>query len=84
MGFSDYFIQNVSSTPDATPKDRKPKSLQSTEDNKMSDQEILEGIERIYFEENADLATYELKVMRCSMCHGHYGAFATATVYTPM
>ncbi|XP_037908904.1 syndetin isoform X2 [Hermetia illucens] len=61
MGFSDYFIQNVSSTPDATPKDRKPKSLQSTEDNKMSDQEILEGIERIYFEENADLATYELK-----------------------
>lgn len=50
----------------------------------MSDQEILEGIERIYFEENADLATYELKVMRCSMCHGHYGAFATATVYTPM
>lgn len=71
MGFSDYFIQTVS-TPTTIPQADATKSTNSTpkfglDDEKESplipDQEILDSTEEIYFSENVDTGVYELMVI---------------------
>ncbi|KAJ6638777.1 Syndetin [Pseudolycoriella hygida] len=59
MGFSEYFIQNLSNpieTPTTTTKVAKLSS-----DRRLPDQEILDGTEEIYFQENVNCGEYELK-----------------------
>ena len=71
MGFSDYFIQTVS-TPTTIPQADAAKSTNSTskfglDDEKESplipDQEILDSTDEIYFSENVDTGVYELTVI---------------------
>lgn len=64
MGFSDHTIHNVSLVPDTYMNSRKDETdaVESSETNKLSDQEILESTEAIYFAENVDTGIYELKV----------------------
>lgn len=60
MGFSEYFIQNLSSpieTPTTTTKIPKLPA-----DRRLPDQEILDGTEEIYFQDNVNCGEYELKV----------------------
>lgn len=65
MGFSDH---NVSLVPDSyfntRIKDEKDETDadKSDEKTKLSDQEVLESTEAIYFTENVDAGVYELKV----------------------
>lgn len=65
MGFSDH---NVSLVPDSylntRVKDDKDEAdaERSDEKTKLSDQEVLESTEAIYFTENVDAGVYELKV----------------------
>lgn len=65
MGFSEH---NISLVPDSYLNSRKNnKDDEKDGDNcdesiKMSDQEILESTEAIYFTENVDTGVYELKV----------------------
>lgn len=66
MGFSEYFIQNLSSpieTPTTTTKIAKLPT-----DRRLPDQEILDATEEIYFQENVNCGEYELKVMRSRFC----------------
>lgn len=75
MGFSDHTIHNVSLVPDSylnsrTKLEKDEKDGDNCDDSsKMSDQEILESTEAIYFTENVDTGVYELKV-------GQAGRFA--------
>lgn len=63
MGFSDYFIQNLSDVPDSVPsKSQHDENCEDNESQKLSDQEILESTDQIYFQENVDTEDYELKV----------------------
>lgn len=62
MGFSDYFIQNLANTPNSRPSIEKNNSVEVSESNKLSDQEILESTEEIYFQEDVNTDVYELKV----------------------
>lgn len=65
MGFSDH---NVSLVPDSYLNTRvksekdETDAEKSSETTKLSDQEVLESTEAIYFTENADTGVYELKV----------------------
>lgn len=67
MGFSEYFIQNLAN-PIGTPnveEHRKNKRPTSQDDfRRLPDQEILDGTEEIYFQENVNCEEYELKVSR--------------------
>lgn len=63
MGFSEYFIQNLSSpieTPTTTTKISKLPT-----DRRLPDQEILDATEEIYFQDNVNCGEYELKVKNC-------------------
>lgn len=69
MGFSDHTIHNVSLIPDnymnlrsKDEKDGKDEDSKENESEKLSDQEILESTEAIYFTSNVDTGIYELKV----------------------
>lgn len=68
MGFSDHTIHTVSLIPesymslDAKSKDAAVEDSQLNESTKLSDQEILESTEAIYFAENVDTGIYEMKV----------------------
>lgn len=63
MGFSEHFIQNVSQIPESTKKIEKPDESDSYNSiTKLSDQEILESTEEIYFEENVNTDVYVLNV----------------------
>ena len=63
MGFSDYFIQNVSITPDIIQTQANKYNPQTDyEVNCLSDQEILESTEDIYFNENVNTDVHELNV----------------------
>lgn len=67
MGFSEHFIQNVSEIPESTRKlETKPDRVEGNSYNsssaKLSDQEILESTEGIYFEENVNTDVYVLNV----------------------
>lgn len=68
MGFSDHSIHNVSLVPDtylnSRAKDEKDseESDRANESARLSDQEVLEEVEAIYFTENVDSGVYELKV----------------------
>ncbi|GAB0094360.1 Syndetin [Sergentomyia squamirostris] len=68
MGFSDYFIQNVqASSVQTVPSSEKAKREESSA--RLSDQEILESTEDIYFTENANTAIHELEKFseRCDL-----------------
>lgn len=69
MGFSDH---NVSLVPDSylntrlkEEKDETDAAKSVLDNSKLSDQEILESTEAIYFTENVDTGIYELKVSYC-------------------
>lgn len=68
MGFSDHSIHNVSLVPEtylsSRAKDEKDSSEAeiSNESTRLSDQEVLEEVEAIYFAENVNIDEYELKV----------------------
>jgi hypothetical protein len=70
MGFSDHTIHNVSLIPDnymnlqrsKDEKDGKDNEPKENDSEKLSDQEILESTEAIYFTQNVDTGIYELKV----------------------
>ena len=64
MGFTDH---NVSLVPDSYLNNRgknedETDAEKSDEKSKLSDQEVLESTEAIYFTENVDTGIYELKV----------------------
>lgn len=64
MGFTDH---NVSLVPDSYLNNRaknedETDAEKSDEKTKLSDQEVLESTEAIYFTENVDTGVYELKV----------------------
>lgn len=66
MGFSEH---NVSLVPDSymncRMKEKKELEAAKTDETpKLSDQEVLESTEAIYFTENVDTGIYELKVSR--------------------
>ncbi|XP_055684876.1 syndetin [Lutzomyia longipalpis] len=64
MGFSDYFIQNVqTSSIQTAPSTAKAPHGDSSE-ARLSDQEILEATEGIYFEDGAHTSLYELEKFR--------------------
>lgn len=66
MGFSDH---NVSLVPDSYLNTRLKEEKDETDADKnedvakLSDQEVLESTEAIYFTENAETGIYELKVI---------------------
>lgn len=60
MGFSEYFIQNVAGTPEPA----KAQRAKGPEAYRLSDQEILESIEEVYYEEDIDAGVYVLKVRK--------------------
>lgn len=66
MGFSDHTIHNISLIPESysNRKQSKDDIVEANDDEsaKLSDQEILETTEAIYFAENVDTGVYELKV----------------------
>lgn len=73
MGFSEHFYSNISIVPesystsksitkDQTDGSESTESGEPSTSQKLSDQEILESIEAIYFTENVDTEIYELKV----------------------
>jgi hypothetical protein len=74
MGFSEHFYNNISIVPDSYSSSSKSKNRDQTDgevsgetgeasgSQKLSDQEILESIEAIYFTESVDTGIYELKV----------------------
>lgn len=71
MGFSEYFLQNLSSpieTPTTTTKITKLPA-----DRRLPDQEILDATEEIYFQESVNCGEYELKVNhgRVPICNVH-------------
>lgn len=59
MGFSDHFVQNVQSTPESLKRLDDQKRI---DENKLSDQEILESTEEIYFQESPKCDVYILNV----------------------
>lgn len=59
MGFSDHFVQNVQSTPESVIRLSDEKKF---DENKLSDQEILESTEEIYFQESPKCDIYVLNV----------------------
>jgi syndetin len=71
MGFSEFFIQNVAIVPStyasmnsekaANDELNSKESDKSTTTEKMSDQEVLESTEAIYFADYCDAGVYELK-----------------------
>lgn len=67
MGFSDYFIQTVTSDtspsqePDTTDGDNTAPG-ESQSNAQKSDQEILEGIDECYYSPDSNPQLYELKV----------------------
>ncbi|CRL04786.1 CLUMA_CG017842, isoform A [Clunio marinus] len=67
MGFSDHNIHNISIVPQSylntRTKSEKDETdgVKSNESTKLSDQEILESTEAIYFTEDVDTGIYELK-----------------------
>lgn len=71
MGFSDHTIHNVSLIPESylslakSPKDDGEDDearAREIESAKLSDQEVLDSTEAIYFAENVDTGIYEMKV----------------------
>ena len=68
MGFSDHSIHNVSLVPESymssRMKDEKDSAdaEASNESARLSDQEVLEEVEAIYFSENVNVDVYTLKV----------------------
>jgi hypothetical protein len=76
MGFSEHFYNNISIVPDSYSNRSSSKSKnrdqtdgegsgetgEASGSQKLSDQEILESIEAIYFTESVDTGIYELKV----------------------
>lgn len=69
MGFSDYFIQSVTSDPPANVNEEQGKVIEddgcdsnNDDTTQKSDQEILENIDDIYFNPNSNPQMYELEV----------------------
>lgn len=74
MGFSEYYFQNVSLIPGTYQQQSASNKTENVEENEenqqyplntrtnLSDQEILESTEDIYFNENVDTGIYEMKV----------------------
>lgn len=71
MGFSDYFVNSVTTNPNSSSSSEAPSSTTtkgvstySRDDlmRRLPDQEILDGIESIYYEENANVENFELRV----------------------
>lgn len=64
MGFSDHTIHNISLIPDSYTN---KKNVEKTEvdgnqdENKLSDQELLDSVEAIFFSENVNMELYQLK-----------------------
>ncbi|KAL7028990.1 hypothetical protein ACKWTF_006062 [Chironomus riparius] len=65
MGFSDHTLHNLSLIPESYESSRKNSKIDGDEDNenstKLSDQELLETTEAIYFTDNVDMELYEIK-----------------------
>ena len=65
MGFSDHNIHNISLVPDSytnKKSESKEKSeVDGDEETKLSDQEILDSTEAIYFAESINMEEYQLK-----------------------
>lgn len=64
MGFSDHTLHNLSLIPESYASSRKNSKIDGDEDEnstKLSDQEILESTEAIYFTDNVDMELYEIK-----------------------
>ncbi|XP_055843891.1 syndetin [Episyrphus balteatus] len=61
MGFSDYFIQNVTTEPEVKAKVQQTPTTDDDENQQKSDQEILEGTESIYFDPESNPSLYELE-----------------------
>lgn len=61
MGFSEYFVSTTTPTSEAPSKGI---STYNRDDllRRLPDQEILDGIESIYFEDNANVEDFELRV----------------------
>lgn len=62
MGFDDHSLHNVPLVPENYMTKPKEELKEDSGASKLSDQEILESTEAIYFAENVDTAMYELKV----------------------
>lgn len=62
MGFSEYFIQNLSSPIETPTTTTKQSSHKIPTDRRLPDQEILDSTEEIYFQESVNCGEYELKV----------------------
>ena len=62
MGFSEYFIQNLSSPTETPSVDRSNKKHSQDDFRRLPDQEILDATEEIYFQENVNCEEYELRV----------------------
>lgn len=62
MGFSDHNIHNISLIPDSYTNKRSEKSdVDGDETSKLSDQEILDSTEAVYFAENINMEEYQIK-----------------------
>lgn len=67
MGFSDHTIHNISLVPESYTNSRKSgqgeKNLEDEDESstRLSDQEILESVEAIYFTDNVDMELYEIQ-----------------------
>jgi len=67
MGFSDHTLHNISLIPESYASSRKNSKIDDDENKldenstKLSDQEILESTEAIYFTDNVDMELYEIK-----------------------
>lgn len=63
MGFSDYFVNSVTTN---HPNSEAPKGISTYNRDdlmrRLPDQEILDGIESIYFQENENIEDFELRV----------------------
>lgn len=63
MGFSEYFIQSLSSPTETPATTTKVAKLPDDDHRRLPDQEILDGTEEIYFKENVNCGEYELNVI---------------------
>jgi syndetin len=65
MGFSDHTIHNISLIPDSYTNKKRESQVDggggSDESTKLSDQEILDSTEAIYFAENINMEEYQVK-----------------------
>lgn len=63
MGFSEYFIHSLEPTSQTDLSNLKGKEEVHNDFRRLPDQEILDGTEEIYFQENANCSEYEIRVL---------------------